>query len=159
MRKVRQILDNGEKLKGEHAALMRCVSKPRISNWRRSIEFMDAVQISELEHVRPSHAEEIARRAPTEEWAKWAEKCENQKWTVAELRAELRGNGNGNDPPPRTAKDYYKAIDQFLVAIRRAREMPAEQLGKVAPVITSKHDDIRDALAEFERALDGGVAS
>jgi hypothetical protein len=151
MRKIRHILANGEKVKGERAVLMRCVTKSAISNWRRSIELMNAVQISELEHVHPSHAEVIARHAQPEEWAKLVKRCEREQWTVAELRMELRGNGN--DPPPRTVKDYCKDIDQFLVAIKRAREMPAEQLGKVAPVITSKHDDIRDALAELERAL------
>ena len=37
-----------------------------------------------------THASEIARGAPKEEWPKWVEKAEKEKLTVVELKKKLR---------------------------------------------------------------------
>jgi N6-adenosine-specific RNA methylase IME4 len=89
MRKIRHILANMERLRGQYDALTRCVNKSSVSNWRRAIEVMEAVQLIELRRFQPTHAMEVARRSPREDWPTWVERCEREGWTVVELRQEL----------------------------------------------------------------------
>src|SRR6267142_1446570 len=92
LRRVKKILAEQAKLKGAYASLMRCVSKTAISASRRAIEVMEAVPISALRHVFPSHATEIGRQVKDrEQWGHWIKRCEKEKWTVVQLRAHLRG--------------------------------------------------------------------
>ena len=150
MRKVQKAL-KGDSLPGVVAALKRCVSKGAISNWRRSIELMEVVQISELEHVSPSHGQEIVRRVKDrEQWLAWAQKCEKEEWTVVELRAQLRGIETPDSTRGRVLNTYLNAIKRFLEAIRRVQEMP-ERLS--ARIIRVRHAELRDALAQLEQAL------
>ncbi len=138
MRRVQRVL-KGDSLPGVVAALKRCVSKGAVSNWRRSIELMEVVQISEkLKHFSPSHAEEIARHVQDrEQWLAWVQKCEKAEWTVVELRAQVRGIGNQEvQPVGRIADTYLNRIKRFLEDIRRAQEMP-ERLP--AEVIRVRH--------------------
>lgn len=89
MRKIKHILDNQERLKGEMAALSNCADKSTVSQWRRSIEVLDSCDITTVEHVQPSHATVIARLSPKESWPEWVASCEREKWTVAQLRSVL----------------------------------------------------------------------
>ncbi len=90
MRKIRHILANAERLKGEYDALMRCAEKNTVSAWRRAIEVMDAVDGAlKCTHVQPTHAREIARHASRETWPAWVERCEAEQLTVAALRGAL----------------------------------------------------------------------
>jgi len=91
MRKIKRILGNKNKLKGAYDSLMRCGSKATRSDWRRAIEVMDTVRICEPKHFQPSHAREIARLSPQDEWQKWVDYCERKKLTVKDLRQELIG--------------------------------------------------------------------
>lgn len=90
MRKVRHILANAKRLKGEAEALMRCADKATVSGWRRAIEVMEAIG-SDIRtvHLRPSHAEVIARSAPRESWPRWVARCEAEQLTVPELRGAM----------------------------------------------------------------------
>lgn len=93
IRKIKHILENMDRLKGEHDALIRCSAKNTRSNWRRTIEVMDSLAGSHmgtnLKHIQPSHAREIARLAEKEDWPQWVQDCEKTGWTVSELRGEL----------------------------------------------------------------------
>lgn len=89
IRKIKHILENSERLKGEFAALTNCADKSTVSTWRKSIEFESTVDICQLQHMQPSHGREIVRHAPKEAWEEWAQSCEKNKWTVAELRSVL----------------------------------------------------------------------
>lgn len=89
IRRIKHILANQEQLKGEMAALSNCVEKNTLSSWRRSIEVMDATSECTYVHLQPSHAREIARHAPRESWPEWVQSCEENKWTVAQLRSVL----------------------------------------------------------------------
>ena len=90
MRKVKYILANAERLKGEAEALMRCSDKATRSHWRRAIDVMEAVGFDiETGHVLPSHATEIARHAPRESWPRWVARCEAEQLTVPALRGAL----------------------------------------------------------------------
>jgi hypothetical protein len=92
MRKIRYILANHERLKGEYDALMRCADKATVSHWRRALEVLESLNGFDIEtvHTQPSHATEIARHAPRETWPAWVERCERQQLTVAQLRVALR---------------------------------------------------------------------
>lgn len=89
MRQVQHILKHQEKLKGQLAAVRDCSDKTTLSNWRKAIEVMDTVGISQLEHVQPSHALLINRHTSRESWAEWINSCETNRWTVAQLRSVL----------------------------------------------------------------------
>lgn len=90
IRRIKHILTNAEKLKGEMSALTNCVEKNTVSSWRRSIEVMDSLPLEcTYVHLQPSHAREIARHAPKESWPEWVGSCETNKWTVAQLRSVL----------------------------------------------------------------------
>ena len=88
IRRIKHILENAGRLKGQMAALTNCADKSTVSTWRKSIAVLDAVDLSQLslEHTQPSHAREIARHSPKESWPEWVESCEKNKWTVAQLR-------------------------------------------------------------------------
>jgi len=89
MRKIKHILANMDKLKGEYEALMRCSAKSTRSQWRDIIEVMNEVPISEPQNILPSHCQEIARLAPRGEWPKWVASCDKEKLTVFQLRSQL----------------------------------------------------------------------
>jgi N6-adenosine-specific RNA methylase IME4 len=91
MRKIQHILANAERLKGEYDALMRCADKVTVSNWRRAIEVMGALDgsLKGTTHIQPTHAREIARNSPRENWGAWVERCEAEQLTVPALRGEL----------------------------------------------------------------------
>ena len=84
MRKVRLILAQKERLQGQYAALTRCVNKGTVSKWRRAIELMEKVALTQLEHVTPTHATEIAQAAHPDAWKDWVKRCEKEQWTVAQ---------------------------------------------------------------------------
>lgn len=89
IRRIKHILENQERLKGEMSALTSCVQKSTLTTWRRSIEVMSAVNCTNMEHIQPTHAVEIARHSPRESWQEWVESCEKNQWTVAQLRSVL----------------------------------------------------------------------
>jgi N6-adenosine-specific RNA methylase IME4 len=89
MRKIRRILAERERLKGEYEALMRCADRTTVSTWKRAIEVMDAVPMRDICHTQPSHAREIARLAPRKTWATWVKRCEAEQLTVPQLRGAL----------------------------------------------------------------------
>ena len=92
MRKIRAILADQDRLKGQYAALMRCGKKATHSRWRATARLMESVPISELRHVQPSHAQEIAVLAQEDTWRDWVQRCEVEQMTVLELRRALRQN-------------------------------------------------------------------
>lgn len=71
------------------SALTSCVDKSTVTSWRRAIDVMSVLKYTDLEHTQPTHAREIARHSPRESWPEWVESCENNKWTVAQLRSVL----------------------------------------------------------------------
>ena len=57
------------RLKGELGALTACADKKTMSTWKKAIEVMEFVSLDiETKHLQPSHATEIARHAPKEDW-------------------------------------------------------------------------------------------
>lgn len=62
MRKIRHILANAERLKGEYDALMQCVDRTTVATWKRAIAVMDTINGCEISHVQPSHA--LGNRPP-----------------------------------------------------------------------------------------------
>jgi len=93
MRKIKHILANVEKLKGEYDALMRCSAKSTRSEWGNIIEVMDEVRLSEPQHIQPTHFREIHRFSDKLNWQQWVEKCEKGNkgngLTVVQLRSLL----------------------------------------------------------------------
>jgi N6-adenosine-specific RNA methylase IME4 len=94
IRRIKHILENAERLKGEMSALTNCVDKSTLSTWRRQIEVMDAMTEAlgpkfTYVNLSPSHAREIARHSPRESWPEWVDSCEKSRWTVAQLRSVL----------------------------------------------------------------------
>ena len=151
MRRIKRILDGKVKLPGASAALKRCVTGGAISNWRKAIEVMDAVQISEhkCKHVQQSHAEEIGRRVKDrDQWAEWVKRCEKNKWTVVQLREQLQGGATQR----RIAASYDTAMNQFLAALQRAQQMP-ERLYSTAKVINGRHKEILKQIEVLEQLL------
>jgi len=94
MRKIKHILARKEKLEGEHEALMKCSARTTRLAWEKAIEVMNACPISDKSILQPSHAVEIARLAPSEEWQQWVERCEKAELTVVKLRSELMGKAS-----------------------------------------------------------------
>lgn len=89
LRRIRHILANAERLKGEAEALLRCADKSTVSTWRKAIQVLDAVDLSQPEHIQPTHLREIARHAGEDEWPGWVKRCEKDRLTVADLRSLL----------------------------------------------------------------------
>ena len=89
MRKIKRILEQKEKLKGQYDALMRCASRTTIIDWRSSIEVMDHCRICDSEFIQPSHMREIARHAERKTWQRWVNKVETEKPTVVDLKNAL----------------------------------------------------------------------
>lgn len=90
MRKIRHILQNMDKLKGEYEALMRCAPKQTLSRYNQIVDVMNRCpDIGTLKHTQPSHYQEIARLAPKKEWPEWVERCEKDELTVVKLRSEF----------------------------------------------------------------------
>ena len=61
MRKIKHILANMDKLKGEYDALMRCSAKSTRSEWRDIVEVMDEVRLTEPKHIQPTQFSQIHR--------------------------------------------------------------------------------------------------
>jgi len=89
IRKIKRILEQKEKLKGQYDALMRCADKSTVSRWRHSIAVLDEVAISQPVHIQPSHMIEIARHAEKPQWQRWVDKVETEKLTVVDLKNSL----------------------------------------------------------------------
>lgn len=89
MRRIQRILAEKERLRGEYEALMRCAAKQTVSAWRRSLAVMEEVGIVNGTRFQPTHAVEIARLAPRQEWASWVKRCEAEQLTVPQLRGAL----------------------------------------------------------------------
>src|SRR5262249_13070462 len=101
------------KKRGDQRALtrLRCVDKATVSSWRAVYDVLDAiegkVEISQLSHIQPSHALELARhyRRKEKPWseatrceiADWLDRCEAEKLTVQQLRERLRAAQPGCD--------------------------------------------------------------
>lgn len=96
LRKIQRILTQKEKLKGQYDALIRCVDKSTVSTWRKAIDVMNTVDLSQLEHIQPTHMREIARHATREDWQKYVDKCESEQLTVTALRNELMSQKKTN---------------------------------------------------------------
>lgn len=130
MRKIRHILANAERLKGEYDALIRCADKSTVSTWRKAIAVMEAVDGLHMstEHMQPSHAREIARHAPRETWPSWVERCERQQLTVAQLRVALR-------PRPAITGDVQPTTSER----QRRRELAQRMVEQGYRALTLKH--------------------
>jgi len=93
MRKIKHILANVEKLKGEYDALMRCSAKSTRSEWGNIIEVMNKVRISEPIRIQPYHLLEIHRLSDEVDWQPWVIKGEKGNkgngLTVVQLRSLL----------------------------------------------------------------------
>ena len=89
MRCIKHILENPDRLKGELASLTACAGRTTWYDWEKAIGVMDSCRLSDTVHFQPTHAREIARHAPQDEWARWAQRCETERLTVAELRGRL----------------------------------------------------------------------
>jgi len=89
MRKIKHILANMDKLKGEYEALMRCSAKSTRSEWRDIVEVMDAVRLTEPKHIQPTHFSHIHRLTKKNQWQHWVDTCEREGWTVPEFKAKL----------------------------------------------------------------------
>ena len=127
MRKYQKILNDKENSRSEYAALRRCHSKFTISRHKRVFEFMEMVAISQLKHVQPSHALEIVRQVDREQWPAVTKECEQEQWTVMELREQFGHNGNGTrpDPPPTREWDaLFTGMRKHLVGVQRLKSNP-----------------------------------
>lgn len=90
MRRIKHILANQEKLQGEMAALSNCVDRNTLLGWKKAISVMDSVEGDlKIAHSQPTHCRIIASLAPKESWPEWVQSCEENKWTVAQLRSVL----------------------------------------------------------------------
>jgi len=73
MRKIKHILANMDKLKGEYQALMKCSKRQTKESWENAIKVMDHCQISgtdnKYKHLQPSHAVEMLRRRTNLSWS------------------------------------------------------------------------------------------
>jgi hypothetical protein len=116
MRKIRHILANAERLKGEYDALIRCADKATVSRWRQAIAVMES-GCDIATHVQPSHALEIARHAPRETWSAWVERCERQQLTVAQLRVALRPRSaiTGDVQPTTNERQRRRELAQRMI--------------------------------------------
>jgi hypothetical protein len=81
--KIRHILANMDKLKGEYDALINCSTKQNRTHWSRTIKLMEAldgkVNFTDLKTISPTHASEIVRAAPEASWPQWVQRCEDEK--------------------------------------------------------------------------------
>jgi N6-adenosine-specific RNA methylase IME4 len=132
MLQVHTLLANGKR--GDQAALerMRCVRQNTVSDWRATCDVVDAVgkhRISDVCHVQPSHAVEIARhfrRREGKEWSdevkeqvtEWVERCEAEEWTVQELRQALLAEpttttANGPGGASAAVEEYVRGGGHF----------------------------------------------
>ena len=129
MRKIKYILANAERLKGEHDALIRCSTKQAREQWRRAIDVMESIngQVN-LTVTSPTHATEIARHAPRETWPAWVERCERQQLTVAQLRVALR-------PRPAITGDVQPTTNER----QRRRELAQRMIEQGYRALTLKH--------------------
>lgn len=126
------------------SALTNCVGKSTASTWKRAIEVLETVQISELEHVQPSHATEIAQKAPRDSWPEWVEDCEREKWTVQELRGRLKASKFEKVGTTLTADGYFDVlvIDPPWPIEKIERVVRPHQVHFDYPVLSI--DEIRD---------------
>jgi hypothetical protein len=117
MRKIRHILANADRLKGEYDALMRCTTKQMRTHWRRALEVMETLNGTDICTLTPSHATEIARLAPRETWSAWVERCERQQLTVAQLRVALRPRSaiTGDVQPTTNERQRRRELAQRMI--------------------------------------------
>jgi hypothetical protein len=83
IRRIKHILENAERLKGEMSALTNCVDANTVRGWKKTIDVLDSVKSDlKIAHVQPTHARAIATLAPKQSWPEWVESC------VERLRAK-----------------------------------------------------------------------
>jgi len=115
---------------GDHTkfAEFRCVSPASVSEWRNSVTVLGIVEdakirISEFQHFQPSHANVIARhfrkRAKLQDWTPankaailaTVKDCEQNGWTVEQLREQLKGGQENAEPVEGVFGSVQELID------------------------------------------------
>jgi 16S rRNA G966 N2-methylase RsmD len=120
MRKIHKILAEQDKLKGQYEALSRCGAKKTFADWELQAEVVQQVgeaDIQQLQHVQPSHLTVIGRGVTRSRWTEWVKRCEREKWTVPQLRKEIKLSKKPTNPLPKKAEGIHLADFRELATI------------------------------------------
>jgi len=136
MRKIKHILANMDKLKGQYEALMKCSKRTTRIDWDRIIKVANQCRIfdanKEYKNLQPGHAMWIDRLASHHTWQSWVNRCEEYGWSIKTLKEKIEAANLDGAIGKARQRDFKKWVTLY----QEQMENLLPQLSELDAIIT-----------------------